>query len=169
MSRCTATGRPMDAAEGCKLALKILCSKEDGLYYLSKHGSDRSHQHHLKNDNTATSTSTMDEDTRRIIKKCAIVNTVPSQVRHLTHQMRGHNFTTDQIANMCHKATEDKLLDGQDLLNPEKWASSASRILNHLEMKKDASYIALLQDPGSKLFRVYKKKGKYTTNISFQL
>jgi hypothetical protein len=60
---------------------------------------------------------------------------------------------------MCHKATEDKMLDGQDLLNPEKQSSSASKILNYLAMKKCASYIALLQDPGSKLFRVTKKKG----------
>jgi hypothetical protein len=67
----------------------------------------------------------MDEETRRIIKKCAIVNTVPSQVRCLTHQMTGQNFTADQIATMCHKATEDKLLDGQYLLNPEKQLSSA--------------------------------------------
>jgi hypothetical protein len=55
-----------------------------------------------------------------------------------------------------------KLRDGQDLLNPEKQFSSASRILNHLEMKKDASYIALLQDPSSQLFRVSQKKGKST-------
>jgi hypothetical protein len=61
------------------------------------------------------------------------------------------------------KATEGKMVDFQDLLlNPEKQqSSSASRILNHLEMKKYASYIiSLLQDPGSKLFRVCKKKGK---------
>jgi hypothetical protein len=63
---------------------------------------------------------------------------------------------------MCRKATEDKLLDGQDSLDPEKQSSSASRILNHLEMKKDASYIALLQDPDSQLFRESKKKGKST-------
>jgi hypothetical protein len=104
----------------------------------------------------------MDEETRRIIKKCAIINTIPSQVRCLTHQMTGQNFITDQIANMCRKATEEKLLDGQDLLNPEKRSSSASRILKHLEMKKDASYIALLEDPGSQIFRVSKKKGKST-------
>jgi hypothetical protein len=78
----------------------------------------------------------MYEETRIIIKKCAIVNTVQSQVRCLTRQMTGHNFTTDQISNMYRKATEDKLLDGQDLLDPEKQSSSASRILNHLEMKK---------------------------------
>jgi hypothetical protein len=98
----------------------------------------------------------------KLLKNCAIVNTVPSQVRRLTHKMTGQNFTTDQIDNMCRKATEDKLLDGQYLLNPEKHASSASRILNHLEMKKDASYIALSQDPGSQLFRVSKNKGNAT-------
>jgi hypothetical protein len=108
----------------------------------------------------------MDEETGRIIKTCAIVNTVPSQVRCLTYQMTGHNFTTDQISNMCRKATEDKMIDGQYLLNPEKQSSSASRISDHLEMKKDTSYIALLQDPGSKLFWVSKKKA---THISFQL
>jgi hypothetical protein len=70
------------------------------------------------------------------LSNCAIVNTIPSQVRCLTHQMTGQNFTTDQIANIRLKATEDKLLDDQDLLNPEKQSSSASRILNHLVMKK---------------------------------
>jgi hypothetical protein len=38
MSRCTATGRPMEAADCCKFAFNILCSKEHGFYYLSKHG-----------------------------------------------------------------------------------------------------------------------------------
>jgi hypothetical protein len=160
MSRRTATGHPMEAADCCRFAFNILCSIEDGFYYLSKHGSGRSHQHHPQNDNIVSSTSTMDEETKGIITNCTIVKTVPSQVRCLTHQMTGHNFTTDQISNMCRKATEDKLLDGQDLLDPEKQSSSVSRILNHLEMKKDASYIALLQDPGSQLFRVSKKKGK---------
>jgi hypothetical protein len=120
MSRCTDNGRLMDAAECCKFTFNIICSKEDGLYYLSKHGSGRSHQHHPKNDNIASSISTMDEETRRIIKNCAIVNTVQSLVRRLTHQMTGQNFTTAQMANMCRKATEGKLLDGQDLLNPQK-------------------------------------------------
>jgi hypothetical protein len=118
MSRCTATGRPKDAPDCCKFAFNIICSKEDEFYYLSKHGSGRSHQHHLKNENIVSSTSTMDEETRRIIKKSAIVNTVSSEVKRLTHQMTGQNYTTDQIANMCRKATEDELLDGQDLLNP---------------------------------------------------
>jgi hypothetical protein len=58
--------------------------------------------------------------------------------------MTGQNFTAVQIVNMCRKATEDTTLDGQYLLNPEKQTSSASRILNHLEMKKDASCITLL-------------------------
>jgi hypothetical protein len=69
MSRCTATGRLMEAADCCKFAFNIICSKEDGFYYLSKHGSGRSHQHHPKNDNIVSSTSTMDEEIRRIIKK----------------------------------------------------------------------------------------------------
>jgi hypothetical protein len=77
MSRRTATGRLMDAADFWKFEFNILCSKEDGFYYLSKHGSGRSHQHHPKNDNIISSTSTMDEETRRIINKCAIVNTFP--------------------------------------------------------------------------------------------
>jgi hypothetical protein len=102
----------MEAADCCKFPFNILFSKEDGFYYLSKHGSGRFHQHHPKNDNIVSSTSTMDKEIRRIIKNCAIVNTVPSQVRHLTHQMTGQNFTTDQISNMCRKSTEDKLLDG---------------------------------------------------------
>jgi hypothetical protein len=96
----------------------------------------------------------MDEETRRIIKNCATVNIVPSQVRRLTHQMTGQNFTNDQLATMYRKATEDKLLDGQDLLHPEKQSSFASRILNHLEIKKDASFIALLQDPGSQILEL---------------
>jgi hypothetical protein len=54
------------------------------------------------------------------------------------------------------------MIDVQYLLNPEKQSSSVSRMLNHLEMKKDASYIALLQDPGSNLIRVAKKKVKYS-------
>jgi hypothetical protein len=50
--------------------------KIDGFYYVSKHGYGwgRSHQHHPENDNIVSSTSTMDkEETRRIIKRCAIV------------------------------------------------------------------------------------------------
>jgi hypothetical protein len=132
MSRRTATCRLMEAADCCKFAFNILCSKEDGFYYCSKHGSGRSHQHHPKNDNIFSSTSTMDEETRRIINNCAIVNTVPSQVRRLTHHVTGQNFTTVKIANMCRKATEYKLLDGHDLLDPEKQSSSASRIMNHI-------------------------------------
>jgi hypothetical protein len=37
MSRRTATGRPLDTAECCKFAFNIICSKEDGFYYLPKH------------------------------------------------------------------------------------------------------------------------------------
>jgi hypothetical protein len=144
MSRRTDTDRQMDAAECCKFAFNILCSKEDGLYYLSNRGSGIYHHHHPKNDNIVNSASTMDEETMRIIKKCAKVNTVPSQVRCLTHQMTGQNFTTDQISNMYDKATEDKLLDDQDLLNPEKRSSSASRILNHLEMIKIHFFYSLV-------------------------
>jgi hypothetical protein len=59
----------MEAADCCKFAFNIICSKEDGFYYLSNHGSGRSHQHHPKNDNIVSSTSTMDEEIRRIIKK----------------------------------------------------------------------------------------------------
>jgi hypothetical protein len=142
MSRRTVTGRPMEAADCCKFAFNIICSKEDGFYFLSKHPSGRSHHHHPKKENIVSSTSSMDEDTRRIIKNCAIVNIVPSQVRRLTHQMTGQNFTTDKIYNMGRKATDNKLLDGQDLLNPEKQSSSAYITLNHLDMKKDASYTA---------------------------
>jgi hypothetical protein len=69
MSRRTATGRPMEAADCCKFTFNILCSKEDRFYYLSKHGSGRSHHHNPKNDNIVSSTSTMDEETKRIIKK----------------------------------------------------------------------------------------------------
>jgi hypothetical protein len=130
MSRRTYTGRLLFAAKCFKFAFNILCSKDDGFLYLSKYGSGRSHQHHPKNDNIVGSTSSTDKETRIIINQCAIVNTVTSQVRRLTHQMTGQNFTTDQISNMCHKSTEDKMLDGQDLLNPEKQSSSASIILN---------------------------------------
>jgi hypothetical protein len=134
MSRRTVTDCQMGSADCCKFAFNIICLKENGFYYLSKHGSGKYHQHHPKNDNIVSSTSTMDEETRRIIKNSAIVNTVPSQVRRLTHQTTGQNYTTDQITKMCRKATEDKLLDGQDILNPDKQSSSASIILNHLEM-----------------------------------
>jgi hypothetical protein len=79
--------------------------------------------------------------------------------------MTGHNFITDHIANMCHKVTEDNMLDGQDLLNPEKQSAAASIILNYLAMKKYASYIDLLQDPDSKLFRVSKRKENQVTKI----
>jgi hypothetical protein len=71
--------------------------------------------------------------------------------------MTGQNFTTDQISNMCRKATKYNMLDGQDLRNPEKQPSSVSIILNYLAITKDVSYIALLQDPGSKLFGFSKK------------
>jgi hypothetical protein len=116
-------------------------------------GPGRSYKNHPKNENIVSSTPAMDEETRRIIINFTIVNTVPSPVRCLTHQMTGQNFTTDQIANMCHKDTEDNMLDVQDLLNSEKQTSSASRKLKYLAMNKDAYYIAILQDPGSNLFR----------------
>jgi hypothetical protein len=78
MSRHTANGRLMEAADCCKFAFNICCSKEDGFYYLSKHGSGRSHHRHPKNDNIVSSTSTMDEETRRVINNCArVINTAP--------------------------------------------------------------------------------------------
>jgi hypothetical protein len=83
--------------------------------------------------------------------------------------MTGQNFTTDQLSKMCRKATENKLIDGHDLLNPEKQSYSSTKVLNYLEMKKYDSYIALLQDHGSHLFRVSKKKENLVTKILFQL
>jgi hypothetical protein len=123
-----------------------------GVYFLSKSGSGREHTDHPQDLNLLTSTTNMDDATRKLIQNCSRVSATPSTATRLVHLMTGEKYPDKKMEHISEQATG--VVCGEYIIHPDK--TTASNLLEVLNAMPNHSYLALVHDPKSELLRVKK-------------
>jgi hypothetical protein len=123
-------------------------------WFLSKIGSGREHTDHPQDLNLLTSTTNMDDATRKLIQNCSKVSATPSTAMRLDHLMTGEKYSDKQMEHIFERARG--VVCGEDIIHPDK--TTASNLLEILDAMPNHSYLALIHDPKTELLRVKKTR-----------
>jgi hypothetical protein len=77
----------------CNLGFNVTCRSADGARFLSKSGSGREHTYHPRDLNLLTSTTNMDDATRKLIQRFSRVSAIPSNAMRLDHIMTQEKYS----------------------------------------------------------------------------
>jgi hypothetical protein len=125
-----------------------------GGWVLSKSGPGREHTDHPQDLNLLTSTTTMDDETRKLIQNCSKVSATPSPAMRLAHLMTGEKYSDKQMEHIFEQARG--VVCGEDIIHPDK--KMASNLLEVLNAMPNHSYLSLIHDPKTELLRVKKTR-----------
>jgi hypothetical protein len=96
----------------------------------------------------------MDAATRKLIQNCSKVSAIPSTAMRLAHLMTGEKYSDKQMEHIFERARG--VVCGKDIIHPDK--TTASNLLEILDAMPNHSYLALIHDPKTELFRVKKTR-----------
>jgi hypothetical protein len=136
-SRKTQTVLPTCKDKICNFGFNVICRSTDGAWFLSKIGSIREPTYHPQDLNSLTSTTTMDDATRKCIQGCSRVSATTSTAMRFFEQAKG-------------------VVCDEDIIHLDK--KTASNLLEILDAMLTHSYIALVHGPKSELLRVKKTR-----------
>jgi hypothetical protein len=126
----------------------------DGAWFISKSGSGREHTDHPQDLNVLTSTTNMDDATRKLSQRCSKVSATPNAAMRLDHLMTGDKYSNKQMEHIFEQAK--CAVRGEETIHPDK--TTASNLLEILDDMPNRSYLALVHDPKSELLRVKKSR-----------
>jgi hypothetical protein len=138
----------------CHFGFNVICRSSDGGWFLSKSGSGREHIDHPQDLNLLTSTTNMDNATRKLIQNCSRGSATPSMAMRLAHLMTGEKYYDKQMEHIFEQARG--VVCGEDSIHPDKM--TASNLLEVLDAMPNHSDLALIHDPKAELIRVKKTR-----------
>jgi hypothetical protein len=92
-SRNTQTFLPTSNGKKCHFGFNVICRSSDGGWFLSKIRSGREHIDNPQDLNFLTSTTNMDDVTRKLIENCSRVSATPSTAMRFSHLMTGEKYS----------------------------------------------------------------------------
>jgi hypothetical protein len=103
-SRKTQTILPTYKDERCHFDFNVICRSVDSAWFLYKSGTGREHINHPQDLNLLTSTTNMDDATRKLIKRCSRVSATPSNAMRLAHLVTGEKYSDKQMEHIFDQA-----------------------------------------------------------------
>jgi hypothetical protein len=138
-----------------KDATLVLMSRYNyGAWFVSKSGSGREHINHPRDLNVLTSTTNMDDATRKCIQSCSRASATPIISMRLVHLVTGEKYSDKQMEHIFEQAKG--VICGEDSIHPDK--TTASNLLERLDVMPNHSYLALVHDPKSEPLPVKKSR-----------
>jgi hypothetical protein len=153
-SRKTQTVLPTCKDKKCHFGFNVICKSTDGAWFLYKSGSGREYTDHLQDLNLLTSTTNIDDATRKHIQNCSRVSATPSTAMRLAHLMAGEKYSNKQMEHIFEQAKG--AVCGYAIIHPDK--TTASILLEVIDAVPNHSYLALVPDPNSDLLHVKKTR-----------
>jgi hypothetical protein len=98
------TAIPTCKDKRCNFGFNIICRSTDGAWFISKRGSGREHIDYPQDLNLFTSTTNMDDATRKLIQSCSRAIATPSTVMRFAHLVTGEKYLDKQMEHIFEQA-----------------------------------------------------------------
>jgi hypothetical protein len=121
---------------------------------VSKSGSGREHTDRPQDLNVLTSTTNMDDATRKLFQNCSRFSATPSTIIRLAHLITVEKYSDKQMEHIFEQVKG--VVCGDDIIYPDK--KTAINLLEVLDAMPNHGYLALAHDPKSELLCVKKTR-----------
>jgi hypothetical protein len=103
-SQKTHTILPTCKDKRCHFGLNVICRSADGAWFLCKSGSGREHTDHPQDLNLLTSTTNIDDATKKLIQSCSRASANPSTAVRLDRLVTGDKYSDKQMEHIFDQA-----------------------------------------------------------------